>query len=204
MLSPASAIAAGAIVFAIGGVLFIAQPFARQDASAPGAATEAPTPVAFTARYSWSHQPATGETETLPNGIERTKDAAWLFRSTSASDKRFEGVSTLNSTWDWYPEAEETGVSLNAHVVRYENDEGAWQSAPFTRFEWYAGDTPGDVLMQTGESTQYTLHGEDAYEGLIALVVETWNGNGWDLEGYIFDGDLPPAPEGWSESSESQ
>ena len=40
MFSPAKAITAGALVFAIGGVLLIAQPFDQQGGSVPGAATD--------------------------------------------------------------------------------------------------------------------------------------------------------------------
>jgi len=53
MFSPAKAITAGALVFAIGGVLLIAQPFDQQGGSVPGAATdiERAAPVEFTGRF---------------------------------------------------------------------------------------------------------------------------------------------------------
>ena len=42
MFSPVKAITAGALVFAIGGVMLIAQPFDQQVGSVPGAATDDP------------------------------------------------------------------------------------------------------------------------------------------------------------------
>ena len=52
MFSPVKAITAGALVFALGGVLLIAQPFDQQGGSVPGAATDADIvpPVEVTGR----------------------------------------------------------------------------------------------------------------------------------------------------------
>ena len=47
MFSPAKAITVGALVFAIGGALVIAQPLGQQGSTVPGAETEVAAPVEF-------------------------------------------------------------------------------------------------------------------------------------------------------------
>ena len=49
--------------------------------------------------------------------------------------------------------------------------------------------------MAAGETAQRVFIGEDGYEGLMAVVIETGAGTEWTYEGYILDGELPPLPE---------
>ena len=196
MFSPTKAITAGALVFALGGVLLIAQPFDQQGGSVPGAETEAPTPVAFTARISMAGQASPGETETLGNGVERSSRVAWRGSSTEASDPRVEGTWMWTITWDTYPD----GVEFNTGAGRIENDEGAWQQVPVQFFNRTDGrDTPSDYPMAVGETAQRVFIGEGGYQGLVAVAIQTGESSpGWpvmSLEGYILDGELPPLPE---------
>lgn len=197
MFSPVKAIAAGALILAIGGAALVAQPFAQQ-ASVPGAeGGVAPEPVAFTANYSYESA-GPQQVLTLPNGTVRSADAAWVFPSTEASDPRFEGIATMNATTDRYD-----GVSLSSQLLRIENESGAWQDGPYFRLTWADRDTPGDEETVLGDVLQRLLVGEGEYEGLVALVVDTASGPGsFTIEGVIFDGDLPPAPEPFSPDSQ--
>lgn len=149
---------------------------------------EAVEVTAFTSDFAWSHQPDVGERTTLANGVERVAGQAWQFRSIESSDPRFAGTYTLTATWDAYP-----GVSLVVGTNRIETADGAWQQQADY---WHTWDP------QPGDTAQLVLVGEGAYEGLIAIVDETWRPDGTDIairiEGFIVDGDLPPDPEPWS------
>lgn len=195
MFSPLKAITAAALVFTIGGVMLIAQPF-DQHSRGPGAELRTtPELVPFTARYGFSSA-RSAERSTLPDGTTRAADAAWVFGSLEASDPRFEGNLIVNATTDTYD-----GVALTSHVQRIENDAGAWQEGPYFRMTWTDRDTPGDEEVLAGEARQQYFIGEGDYEGLVALVVSTeeLTGGGVTLiEGYIVDGDLPPAPDLYS------
>lgn len=62
-------------------------------------------------------------------------------------------------------------------------------------------DTPSDNLMAVGETAQRVFIGEDGYEGLTAVVVETSDSAGgteWTYQGFILDGASPPLPEPYS------
>ena len=55
MFSPVKAITAGALVFALGGMFLIAQPFGQQGATVPGAATDEVAPnTEFTAEWGFT------------------------------------------------------------------------------------------------------------------------------------------------------
>ena len=99
MLSPVKAITAGALVFAIGGVLLIAQPFEQQGV-VPGATISEPSEaVEFTATIPWGPEIAAGTSEVLASGV--VEQVGWAHRTASASanDPRFDGevVYTCNS-----------------------------------------------------------------------------------------------------------
>jgi hypothetical protein len=189
MFSPVKAITAGALVFAIGGAFLVAQPF-QQQSSVPGAETDAePAPPAeFTADYGYFGKPASGQSETLAEGLTQVTGEAWRWTNVESSDPRFVGDYTYTDTLLTYPD-----IQVEAGVVRIENSDGAWQSVP--QFSLVSGPpTPGET-----STTAYI--GEDDYEGWVALVIETWRPDaGVDirLEGYIFEGDLPGVPEPWS------
>lgn len=203
MFSPAKAIIAGALVFGIGGALLIAQPFDQQGA-APGAegGAEAPTPVEFTSTYAWSHQPTPGQREALDNGVEVVTGEAWQFRNLGASDPRFAGTLTDTITRIDYPD--------QAHILvgasRIETAGGAWQETPSSSFQlqadvssWRTG-----ALPEPGSRRWRTFIGEGDYEGYWAVVQETWRPDGGTgstdilLDGYVFEGEWPSAPEPWS------
>jgi hypothetical protein len=191
MFSPAKAITAAALVFGIGGVLLIAQPFGRQGPSVPNAATEAAlqVPVIFTGQIECG--PAVG-TMTWRN-------------SATVSDPRLTGDAFRGSDSLGYsgpgPSGEDGDpVWMSAQVwgetMRIENDEGAWQGSATT------ATLDGDSLVAT-----FVLTGEGAYQGFTALMEERFVNNGncivpddrgliySDVRGIIFEGQPPAAPE---------
>ena len=73
----------------------------------------------------------------------------------------------------------EDGVEVFNKVFRIENDAGAWQ------------EVPGFVLGSSQGWTS-TFIGEGDYAGLFAIADVLRDSDGWDLSGFILDGDVPP------------
>jgi len=179
MLSPSKAITAGAIVFAIGGVMLIAQPLERPPV-ASGAATDGPAPpVAVTATSHAGPCPGADMTETI-GFVERTT-GGYCHPTWDWSDDRLDGTVTWASNGDHYTDG--SGLTVEGLSMSFENDEGAWRMRPLPLLEFPdAVDTGADVWI---------LDGEGAYEGLTAVLVV----DEYEPHGFIIDGDLPPAPE---------
>ena len=184
MFSPVKAITAGAFVFAVGGVLLIAQPFDQQGGSVPGAGTDAEVtaPVEFTAKWAFGGA-ARPDTSDVGDGVLMTRGGAWRPGViTKASDSRLEGRLSIAANSNQYAD----GPEVWNYAFRIENDEGAWQQMPTINLD--AGD--GDLNTTTG-----VLVGEGGYEGLIAVFDNLAENSTWTLHGYIIDGELTPAPE---------
>lgn len=158
MFSPVKAITAGAVIFAIGGVLLIAQPSDQQRGSLPSAAVDA--------EASWAAVTGTsgcglgtagvakdGPPHSLANHILRCSD--------SSTDPRVSGPSTVVinlETWD-----EREGYNAVAWLdYTIEGPEGAWVGHAYGLY-----DDEG-VLHLVG-----ILAGGEAYEGLTFTVAGT-------------------------------
>jgi hypothetical protein len=187
MISPGKAISAGALVFALGGVLFIAQPFDQQG-SIPGAEQGA-EPVAparvsgptISRKCGYESEPVVeGPVErSYGTGCEILKD--W-------SDPRLAGIDWRNNNATGYDlaDGDTLGIYYDVHVIT--TDEGAWRSRPQIAFEF-----PG-VPDISDFPRWWVLDGEGAHEGLSLLLFSAPNET---LTGYIISTDLlPPAPEG--------
>ena len=177
MLSPAKAIVAGALVFTLGGLLLVAQPFDQQG-SVPGAeqAAELAPPVAVTITESEGMDIEPEEcTGNAPAICSRSKTAQW-----SASDPRLSGFVTERATEYYWP----VGGYTEAYAVEVVNDAGAWVGTGRT----VQADDFGVITM-------YTLTGEGSYEGLVALMTYPQEEDGEGMQGVIIDGGLPPFPE---------
>jgi hypothetical protein len=187
MLSPVKAITAGAIVFAIGGVMLIAQPF-QQQGTVPGAELSEPAEaVEFTARFPWGPQVGTGTSEVLDSGVTEQVDWAHQTRSVDSSDQRFEGEMVYTCNSHEYPEAQ---GRLFDCVFRVETDAGAWQSRPSLQVDF------GDAAYGPFSVFTTTFDGEGDYEGLTAVVeMAEISGEGYHAHGVIVDGYLPPNAE---------
>ena len=192
MLSPAKAITAGALVFAIGGVMLIAQPFDQQVGSVPGAATADPAmaPSFFsgvigdewitnaepvTMRRDDGVVDGTGESYTFPWEANDPRISGTATIVTNETDYRV-GAATLAPTGD-------TGT-VRAGLISIVNEDGSWEG-PFTNLQ---------VENLGLASTSGWLTGTDAYEGLSAYVVWSFPGEN-TFYGHITAEGPPPVPE---------
>ena len=183
MLSPVKAITAGAIVFAIGSALLVAQPFDQQG-TVPGAAeTSPPPPVEFSGR--WGHGPQVAEsTVTTVDGGVAVTGAVFQPFVAHMSDPRLAGDVTVTPNSITYGPGR--GPVLWHKAFRIENEDGAWQEQP--SFTMYYPDG-------SGWDWTSVLVGEGGYEGLLAIANVHHDDSGWDLEGYIVEGGPPEAPQ---------
>ena len=188
MLSPVKAITAGAIVFVLGGAFLIAQPF-NQPSSVPGATTDAEraAPVEFTGQW-WFNGPERLTPTETDGDPGMSRGGAWLQSPTNATDARFTGSVTVFDNVDWYS----GGNAVFHDAWRVENADGAWLSDPVYSVDFADGSNSGLTAV---------FHGEGGYEGLVAVVdmemvrMEQGDSQYFELNGVIFDGDLPPEPE---------
>ena len=195
MFSPSKALIAGAVVFALGGVLLIAQPFGQQGGSVPGAATDAapqpPTEVSGHLICGPEVRAGTLDTEVVPladgsMSIAHTAGYAWQPTATM-NDPRLEGTYYISYDDDYYSYPGPASNRVGTGTWRIENEAGAWQGT-------YSNAILGDGTNTTASSI---LTGEGAYEGLTAFweVQGDWDACTWDVRGLIFEGDVPAAPE---------
>ena len=185
MFSPVNAITAGALVFAIGGVMLIAQPF-EQQGSVPGAETEVIAPTWVTGNIAFASS-CTGPDSEQDGAVRHDWHYVCSPQTWTASDPRFSGeVAAL-----WNDDVYQTDNGFNAVNVsaRYlRNDEGGWTCTSSNLFEGY-GLFPTSL---TGETA--TCVGQGGYEGLSAILVLD-DSPGYPFSGLIFPGDFPPLPE---------
>jgi len=103
-----------------------------------------------------------------------------------ASDARISGNSRSAHDYYKYDGRPEWGVRSFGSVIS--NEDGTWVAAD----GWGYQQPEDDTMFYAAR-----YRGTDAYEGLSALVVlsqDSW-GLRFDVEGVIFPGDLPEAPE---------
>ena len=197
MISPVNTITAGALIFAIGAVMLVAQPFG-QETSVPGAeqhlAAQHP-PEPFSAVVDCGGQIAVGSTESLEiplvgatMTIVARRGDTWRPTVREVSDPRFEGRYSISSDADSYYAPGLTAQDVvGAGTWRIENDEGAWQGS----FGYMDPLDGGEVTVMV------PLKGEGAYEGLTAMVESAHDSVAcvWQWRGLVVDGDLPAYPE---------
>jgi hypothetical protein len=84
-----------------------------------------------------------------------------------------------------------------------ETDEGSWRPLPIPVVILPDQEPPEgcDVTVHClGGLTDFdlVLIGEGGHEGLTYIARATWTVNGFDVHGFIVEGDVPSAPEPWS------
>jgi hypothetical protein len=176
MFSPVKAIAAGALVFAIGGALLIAQPFGQQAENAPAAEVgDYAEPVKFTLVLT-PGAPTVSPTCEVIRGMTACRGMVSPVMISEVSDPRLAGSMTAVENRNQWP-LQPWWVTI---TLRISNDDGAWQGS-------FIGTSEGS---QKGRAS-VVLDGEDAYEGLYALMDMS------DLSavnGVIFAAPPPEAP----------
>jgi len=185
MFSPVKAITAGAIVFALGGVLLIAQPFDQQG-SVPGAATDEEPSASrvtgvLTIETVGTHEP------TFPGGFTRHHVEDTTARVEMA-DTRLSGDATFTQTLDVF---DSTGDAPDVTwgTIRIENDGGTWDGT-------FAGTS---TAADESSVMYYELVGSGDYEGWSAILfgeelydLATDTFEPMTLNAALFPGDLPP------------
>jgi hypothetical protein len=201
MFSPAKALVAGVLVFALGGALLVAQPFGEPGGEPSGADTVGALPqppVEFTGQIDCgSPDPdGTGPWDVVRGGTREmlADGTTWQVRGhavkqfATMSDPRLEGTYYLSEDRDEYHVPENPFPMIVASWTRrIENDEGAWQGSLTFAY-------PSDG-METSDTA--VLVGEGAYEGLTAIWEERASQAGCpgEVRGVIIDGPVPAAPE---------
>jgi hypothetical protein len=178
MFSPAKAITAAALVFGLGGVLLIAQPFGQQADVAPGAeSADFVEPVEFTAVLTpgpWVSYP----TCEVIGGMSQCQGEAWTPDITEVSDSRLDGEMTLSANQNKWPGQ----PMLVMETYRITNEDGAWQGSFPSVYESFSTPSGAQSVV---------LVGEGAYEGLYAWMdVTDWSA----IKGVVFSYPLPEAP----------
>lgn len=177
MFSPAKAIIAGALVFAIGGALLIAQPFEQQGSDLPGAeAFEDYAPAAaIDGQIFWK-----GDCGTTPQTFDvgdaiHTRDFAYCAQ-TLVNDERLNGETRMDGAWDDWPD----GAGVVRGTFSITNDEGTWEG-PLAGVSRNATQDDWDAIL--------LLTGTGAYDGLSATL---FFGSSATVQGTLYDSRLEP------------
>jgi hypothetical protein len=198
MFSPAKAIAAAALVFAVGGVLLIAQPFDQQGGGVPGAATDGAAQVAVVSGQFESMRTTKGP-QFLPklDGMEGTmRDEEQVGRA-EMSDARLTGDVTLTFNFDrWQSDQFEAegDAAIFWGTVSIENEVGTWVGTHMAADQGAADQ--GEVSSWVSKYME--LVGTGAYEGWSAILYESEtfdpisDESTSSVNGMVFPGDLPP------------
>lgn len=186
MISPAKAITAGAVVFAIGAMMLIAQPLNEQSI-APGAEVGAgPTEsTPFTMSFVWFDQPVQAGEEIADGGVNKTIGDCYAMGVAGPSDPRMDGAVTYCGGEHVYGEVRDESTYVWTATYRIVNDDGAWQGS-HTGVVW--DDPSGERMDRGGDFV--VLTGEGAYDGLYAAISLPWS----DVNGVIFEGAPPVGP----------
>ena len=201
MFSPAKAITAGALVFALGGVLLIAQPFDQPRVSVPGAETDAAVDgmgeAWITGTMAFASGCEGGE-PVVQDGLIVVREHRCGPQVWTSDDPRFGGTGT--STWNsdqrivdgkWFAVASMT--------VDVRGESGGWACvAPTQLIRGPAATTDFGEPVQGTELLDCTGDGDNS--GLTAILVldqgpsSTSPKGGGAIEGLIFEGVVPPLP----------
>jgi hypothetical protein len=182
MFSPAKAIVAGALVFGIGGVLLIAQPFEPQGSALPGATTDSAidpcaTPIVYvTGHVIWGREEP-GTKHFSSGGSQRIRGQVYV-NTMDLDDDRLDGPGTTSLDWD-ITGGGSSNDTIRRGSIHIENEAGAWEG-PFTGIGQY------QALRNA-----LSLTGSGAYEGLSATLLHVSNDDvGGVIEGAIYPTDI--------------
>ena len=162
--------------------------------AAPGIAPDLQPPVEFTACVEPGPIVTEGTSEqtvvSMPGGemtVEQRRGSTFELRVSEVSDPRLDGAWFHSSDDFAYTSANDgQGAVIASYSRRIENDDGAWQgSGVMVRFP---DETPS--LWRP----MYAVVGEGAYEGLTAVIAQSWSSSCPNTRGYVFEGKIPEPP----------
>ena len=133
----------------------------------------------------WAFGPEIRASETTVDGhVVHSTGGAWRPQALlAASDTRLQGMLSIAANSLTYDVPD--GPTMWHYAFRIENDEGAWQMDPVISLTRPDGTEADDVGVFVGER---------AYEGLTAVLTIHTKSSTWELDGYILEEALPPAP----------
>jgi hypothetical protein len=189
MLSPVTAITAGALAFALGGVLLVAQPFGQQGV-APGAEGEPVAPMWVTGTI--SHAPlCTGPDSEQDGAVRRDRNVVCYPQGWRSADPRFTGEVSARWNDDIY-QVDDGFISVSTGAYYLRNDDGGWACSTNSLLQGYGMSS--EAL--TGDTVRCV--GEGGFEGLSALLVvqdDPSQPYPEEFVGLIFAGDFAPVPD---------
>lgn len=204
MLTATKAIAAGALLFVVGGALLIAQPFDQTQRPAPAAEADRESTgaawVTGTVRADMgSNQPLRGSANCRPPERVIEEDVVHEIGYRCATqvwttdDPRLSGTVTASWSADVYRLSPSVSV-MSSSVREVVNEGGTWRctSAPTVGL-----GTGLDVIDDVANPETFTCVGTGDHEGLTA-VLDVDDGEvdaDGSVVGLIFSGEVPAPPE---------
>jgi hypothetical protein len=188
MFSPGKVVIAGALAFAIGGALYIAQPV-EQPAIAPAAQGEPVAPTWVTGSMEQVEDSCSELGSSDDGGFTRHSykcTFAW-----TSSDPRLTGDASRPWNEDSY-QTDEGPISVSLVANYLKNDGGDWTCSTVSLLKGYS---PTGESLTDGDT--YLCIGGGGYEGLSAVLESKYMADsfGDEFSGLIFSGELPPLPE---------
>ena len=125
---------------------------------------------------------------------------AFSVETWATNEPRLTGVGTWAPT-EGVPSDRAPSYFLNGRFL--ETDGGTWRMLPLPTVILPDQEPPEGCVRHVhclGGMADWdlVLVGEEGYEGLTFIARATWTANGFDVHGFIIEGELPPAPEPWS------
>jgi len=118
----------------------------------------------------------------------------------TTNEPRLTGVDTWAPT-EGVPSDRAPSYFLNGRFL--ETDGGTWRMLPLPTVILPDQEPPEGCVRHVHclgglADWDLVLVGEEGYEGLAFVARATWTANGFDVHGYIIEGEVPVAPEPWS------
>jgi hypothetical protein len=163
MFSPVQAITAGALVFALGGLFLVAQPFDKQEVGVPAIQQTMLQGVEVTV------------TQTCDFGYDRPR-CTW-----TASDPRLTGTATIESWNDIGIPGEDSTDGFTWFENTFEGPEGIWSGRVYV----FWGEPTQNFLVMSGADN------DEGWHYLASSIVPTSEGD-FDWTGVLYESELPP------------
>ncbi len=215
MFSPAKAVTAGALIFAIGGALLVTQPFDQSAGAPPGVEADLVAPVHVTGRFSYARGETLAEEDGALGYLESwgsdggrviTNDTRLEGELTFRNMNRIflvDGSEELAAAAAAACEADSDcdsadGVEVEGEIAfiasSIENERGSWHERPRIRHVGFPGapdpgDAPDNRVVQI-------FDGDGEYAGLVAVLMFDSSFELIEFSGFIVDArTMPPLPE---------
>ena len=130
-------------------------------------------------------------TETVVDGVLEVRGVIAEGDQFEMDDPRLSGTVTLAVNVDVHKVSDFEDIVAGSFALRLDNEGGSWSGQGTSVGHNGAGMSPEEAL---GLDT-WVLTGAGAYDGLSAILVVDPGGTEVAVDGVIFAGEMPPAPE---------